>query len=105
MRRFAIIWVLLAIFILGVVYLPGYTKYHRLKNKELELQREIESLKTEITDLNREEKLLKTDMTRLEEVVREELGLVKPGETVIRVVEEEVPEKSESPQPPTSSKQ
>ena len=97
--RFTPLWIFLLIFILGVVYLPGFTKYRKLKRKELELHHEVEFLKAEVAKLGQEERLLKTDLTRLEEVVREELGLVKPGETVIKVVEEEVPAE------PNSSKQ
>ena len=96
MRRFTPLLFFLAIFILGAIYLPGFTKYLKLKHKESDLQHEIDTLKSEITRLEQEGRLLKTDLTRLEEVVREELGLVKPGETVIKVVEEEAPQSSEA---------
>ena len=89
MKRLTPLWIFILIFIAAIVYLPGLSKYLKLKRKEVELGREIERLKTQIIELKKEEHLLKTDLARLEEVVREELGLVKPGEIVVKVVEEE----------------
>ena len=91
MRRFAPLWVLGLVLILAVIYLPGLSKYLRLKRKDADLEREVKRLESEIARIQEEEHLLKTDLTRLEEVVREELGLVRPGETVYKVVEEEAP--------------
>ena len=90
-KRLAPYWLFLIIFLAGIVYLPGATKYLKLKRKEAELTNEISHLNTEIKKLKQEEQLLKTDLSRLEQVVREELGLVKPGEIVVKVVEEEAP--------------
>ena len=91
-RRLSPIWLFLIVFAVGMIYLPGVTKYLRLKRKETELTVEINRLSFDIEKLKEEEHLLKTDLTQLEKVVREELGLVKPGEIVVRVVEEEVPD-------------
>ncbi len=90
-RRFNPFWLFLLVFVVGMVYLPGATKYLKLKRKETELTNEVSRLTTEIKNLKQEEHLMKTDLSRLEQVVREELGLVKPGEIVVKVVEEEVP--------------
>ena len=97
MKRLTPLWLFILILVAAAVYIPGLSKYLKLKQKETELYHEIERLQTEITQLEKDEHLLKTDMTRLEQVVREELGLVKPGETVIKVVEEEAPQKSTEP--------
>lgn len=90
MRRLTPFWILILIVALSAIYLPGLSKYVTLKRRETELKREMDRLKSEIARLQEEERLLKTDLTRLEQVVREELGLVKPGEVVLKVVEEEV---------------
>lgn len=90
-RRLASYWIFLIVFVIGIIYLPGATKYLKLKRKETELTNEISRLNTQIKKLRQEEHLLKTDLSRLEQVVREELGLVKPGEIVVKVVEEEAP--------------
>ncbi len=92
MRRLTPLWIFILLAAAGTVYLPGFSKYLKLKRKEAELERQIHQLQDQIAQIRKEEHLLKTDLTRLEEVVREELGLVKPGETVIKVVEEEVPD-------------
>jgi len=96
MRRLTPLLVLVLIVILAVIYLPGLSKYLRLKRKDADLEREVKRLEAEISRIEEEGRLLKTDLTRLEEVVREELGLVRPGETVYKVVEEEVPTPSKS---------
>ncbi len=99
-RRLGPFWLFLIIFAVGLIYLPGATKYLKLKRKEVELTNEITRLNSEIKQLKQEEHLLKTDVTRLEQVVREELGLVKPGEIVVKVVEEEVPNPKDVQQTP-----
>jgi cell division protein FtsB len=93
MRRLIPIAVLILIIVLGIIYLPGISKYLKLKEKETQLDRDIAHLEQEIKLLKEEEHLLKTDPSHLEDVVREELGLVKPGEIVYKVIEEEVPAK------------
>ena len=95
MRRFAPIIILVVLFVMAVVYLPGLSKYLKLKSKEGELVAEIARLRKEVEALKAEGELLRTDATRLEEVAREELGLVKSGEIIYKVVEKE-PEASES---------
>ena len=92
MRRLIPLLIFVLIFGAAAIYLPGISKYLNLRRKETDLSHEIERLQSQVAQLEREEHLLKTDMTRLEQVVREELGLVKPGETVIRVVEQESPQ-------------
>ena len=91
MRRLTPVWFLIVVLVIAIIYLPGLSKYLKLKRKDSDLGREVKRLESEIARIQKEEHLLKTDLTRLEEVVREELGLVKPGEIVYKVVEEEVP--------------
>src|SRR3989338_10336631 len=92
MKRLIPLLIFILIFVAGAIYLPGLSKYLKLKRRDAKLYQELEGLKTQIAQLHREEHLLKTDLTKLEEAVREELGLVKPGEIVVKVIEEEVPD-------------
>ena len=92
MRRFIFFGLIVIIFVAGVVYLPGLSKYLKFKTKERALDEQIAKVEREIEALREEEQLLKSDVGRLEEVVREELGLVRPGEVVYKVVEEPMPE-------------
>jgi cell division protein FtsB len=89
-RRFIPIWLVIIVFIATAIYLPGVSKYLKLKEKERDLDLQIQTLEAQIEEMRAEEHLIKTDLARLEEVVRKELGLVKPGEIVYKVVEEEV---------------
>jgi len=88
MRPLTPVWFFILIFAAAAIYLPGFSKYTALKRKEEQVSAEIKKLRGEIEGLKQEEQLLKTNVARLEEVVREELGLVKPGEVVYRVIEE-----------------
>lgn len=58
------------------------------------MSREIAILDKKITALEEERELLRNDVTYLEKVIRDELGFVGPGETVLKFVEEK------SPRPP-----
>ena len=79
MRRLTPLWIFILIFVAGAIYLPGLSKYLKLKRRDIQLYRELEQLKAKIVQLHGEEHLLKTDLTKLEEAVREELGLAHPA--------------------------
>ncbi len=83
------LWIFILLFIAAAVYLPGVSKYMGLKRREKQLEEEIRRLHDQIDELRREEHLLRTDLAHFEEVVRSELGLVKPGEMIYRIVQEE----------------
>ena len=69
-------------------YFPGLSKYLRLKHQEERLGQDIADLKSRIADLQKEVNLIKTDTLHLEQVLRKEMGLVKPGEVVYKFVEQ-----------------
>ena len=91
MRRLTPLWLFILLFIAAIVYLPGLSKYLKLKRREANLDRETRGLQSEIAQSREEERLIKTDPVRFEQAVREELGLVRPGEVIYKVVEEEIP--------------
>ena len=74
---------------LAVIYLPSYTKYQELKREDEKLAEHIQELEQQNDELREESRLLQTDMKYLEKVLREELGLVKPGEVVYKFVKDE----------------
>ncbi|HET7874088.1 MAG TPA: septum formation initiator family protein [Methylomirabilota bacterium] len=56
-----------------------------MKQEVETLEREIRALRTETAELSREVARLRTDPEALEQLARERLGLVKPGEKVLKL--------------------
>ena len=76
------------------VYLPTLSKYREMKSQEEEMVRQIKDLDKKIEDLKEERNLLKNDKEYLEKVIRDELGLVKPGEVIYKFVQDDTKKKS-----------
>ena len=94
-RRFVYLWIVIGLLILiAFLYLPGLSRLQELRLEEERLGRELAELDREIRTLQEEKELLQKDQAYLEKVIREELGLVKPGEMVYKLV----PEKPSKPQ-------
>ncbi len=86
-RRFVFLWIGIGILVLFIfLYLPGLSHLQELRLEEERLGRELAELDRKIESLQEEKNLLETDLAYLEKVVREELGLVKPGEMVYKLV-------------------
>jgi len=83
-RRFLLI--LVAIFILLAIYLPGFVKLQELKQKNIELGNEIVKTKKENISLQKEKKKLENDISSLEAVARDKMGVVRKGEIVYKIV-------------------
>lgn len=70
--------------VLFVVFLPGSIKYYRLcRQKELN-QARLQALMQENRRLMEENKKLREDPVYIEQMARENLGLAKPGEFVVK---------------------
>ena len=82
-------WFVAVVLLLLFLYFPTLSKYLKLKRQEEGLNQEVAELKTKIEELKKEENLIKHDPDHLEQVMRKELGLVKPGEVVYKLVPEE----------------
>ena len=95
---------LIVLFIIAVpplliwVYLPGWTHYNELRKEDERLKKELSDLKDKNKELERQEHLLKNDLRYLELVLRKELNVVRPDETVIKVVPDEELSPSSTPQ-------
>jgi cell division protein FtsB len=92
-RRFIAAFVAVLALAALLVYVFIFSRHGYLRRREL--ARENERLQTEIEDLKRENERLREELNRLddpeavEKLAREELGLVKDGETVYRFVEKD----------------
>ncbi|MBI5873554.1 MAG: septum formation initiator family protein [Candidatus Omnitrophica bacterium] len=75
------------IFILVALFLPGFAKLQELKSKLADMEDEIR--KTQSQNALLEEKIAKmSNQAYLEIVAREKMGVVKKGETVIKIIRE-----------------
>ena len=91
-KQFTFLWIAIGvIFFIFWFYFPTLTRYQDLKEEEERISKELAELDIKITQLTEERDLLKNDVAYLEKVIRQELGLVKPGEIVYKFVAEEVP--------------
>ena len=60
-----------------------------LKKEKLEIQNKINDLRNQIALLEKEEERLKFDEKYIEKIAREKFKMVKPGERVFKVKDEE----------------
>ena len=67
----------------------GLINLWSLKKEKLEIQNEINDLRNQIALLEKEEEKLKFDEKYIEKIAREKFKMVKPGERVFKVNDEE----------------
>jgi len=72
--------------LLLIVFLPGYTKVQELRDTNRDLEVKIRKLYKENILLQEELKLIAEDPVYQEQIAREKMGLVRPGEIPIKVV-------------------
>jgi cell division protein FtsL len=63
----------------------GYLAMRRTKQDIERVQGEIARLNQENAELSEEVKALKSDPHKIESIARDELGLAKPGEVIIKI--------------------
>ena len=97
-RAFLNLWIAIAaIIIFFWLYFPTLSHYRDLKIHEDQVAKQLTDFESKIQDLNEERNLLKNDKAYLEKTIRDELGLVKPGEVVYKFVPDDT--KKEIPKP------
>ncbi len=89
-----VVLLLLALVVASVVGKRSVIRLYQMHQEKLVLEREIEQLGTANAALAEEVRQFRTDPSKVESLAREELGLVKPGETVY---EFEAPARSPTP--------
>lgn len=77
------------LFILLVIFLPGFSKMQELRQDNKELEEKIARTKEENRALGEEKTKLSTDGLYLENVARQKMGITKKGETVYRLSPDE----------------
>jgi cell division protein FtsB len=107
-RRIIAISVAAAALLAVLVYIFVFSRHGYLRRREL--ARDNEQLSAEVEELRHENELLREELERLddpeavEKIAREELGLVKEGETVYRFVEKDEEAGTAEDEPETSAK-
>lgn len=86
LRLFQIIFIIV---ILGLIFLPGYSKIQELRDRSQDLEVKIEKLKAENVLLQRQIERIEKDPIYQEQVLRQKLGVVRPGEVIYKLEPEE----------------
>lgn len=73
----------------------GYLAMRRTKQDIERVQGEIARLNKENAELSQEVKALKTDPHKIESIARDELGLARPGEVIIKIPKDQQRKTSE----------
>ncbi len=83
-----IVWAIILLLILYIVFLfsDKYARTLQLKEDIKRLESELEELKLKNSTLSEEVEALKSDKS-VEKIAREELGLTKPDEILIKAIE------------------
>jgi len=86
--------ILMVIIVVGCISLllfsdRGLINLWTLKKEKLEIQKEINDLRNQIAMLEKEEEKLKFDEKYIEKIAREKFKMVKPGERVFKVADEQ----------------
>lgn len=84
MAKKKLILIAIAIIVLVVLFLPGFSKLQRLKEENRNLQRRMQVLEKTNEELLIEKEKLETDLSYVEKVAREKLGMAKKGEIIIK---------------------
>ena len=85
-------WMTLGVLLfIGVIaaFSPPVRQYRQLRRMEVELQEEIRIKEEQLHQLKKQQERLETDPAFVERIVREELGLAKPGETIYKFADDE----------------
>jgi cell division protein FtsB len=71
------------------IFLPGYSKYQELSQKNRLIEQKVEMLQLSNVRLENEIKRLHDDPAYMEKIARDKLKVTKKGEVVYKIIEEE----------------
>jgi len=83
------IWLFIVAAVILVLFMPSYTKMQDLRSRNEHYKKQMEDLKLEQARLAEEERRLKDDPEYRERVIRQNMGVMKKGEVIYRVVPNE----------------
>ena len=85
-------WTVLGVVALVMIFsmfYPQYQEYLELQRRQAALEMELQLEQEKLKFLKHNQERMQTDPGFVERVAREELGFARPGETVIKFVDEE----------------
>jgi cell division protein FtsB len=88
-----------ALFVHDIFGAHGYLAMRRTKKQIQQVQANLDRLNKENQQLSEDVKELKSDPSKIEAIAREELGLAKPGEVIIKIPPGQEPRQNPSPKP------
>ena len=80
----------LIMLIFAAIYLPTLSRYRNLRMQQDRIEHEIDVLDEKIKALMEEKALLQNDVQYIEKIIRDQMGLVKPGEVVYKFITDTV---------------
>ena len=83
-RKKLIIYITAILAVFCIVFLPGYSRMQKLREKNEEYQQRIELLEANNIELKNELFKMEQDPEYLEKRAREKLGIVKEGEILYK---------------------
>ena len=87
LKRIAFIAV--ALLLLLIIFFPGFSKIQELRQENKELDTKISDIEEENISFGQEKSRLQTDKFYIEKTARKNLGVIKKGETIYRIIPEE----------------
>jgi len=84
------------LFVLILVFLPGYSKFQELAQRNKVLGEKVRQLEASNKNLKEEITRLEQDHTYVEKVARDKLKVSKKGEIIYKLVEEESESKNKN---------
>lgn len=75
----------------------GYLAMRRTQNEIRKVQADLDHLKQENDALEQETKDLKSDPKLIEKIARDDLGLARPGEIIIRIPQDQQHDQTQDP--------
>ena len=90
---------LLALLVHDVFGAHGFLAMRRTRAEIERVQKDIDRINKENIQLAEEVKALKSDPRTIEKIAREDLGLAKDGEVIIKIPQERQPEQSSPAKP------
>ncbi len=79
-------WLFGVTIFLLMIFLPGYTKFQELRDRNKDLETKIKRLAIENSLLQQEIKRIENDPLYQEKITREKMGVVKKGEIPVKIV-------------------